>query len=319
VNSRTTTVIVVIVLVLAAIYGITAYQRGVKTQEHLATLNSDDTAAVVKAFDGLSSGGSRVVAQAATGLANDDPQIRSRAAVLIGQCGGPENASLLQKLLTSDTDKFVRRDAAVALGNMGAVAAAEDLTGVVNDEDEDVLVRAAAARALARLQDADAAEPLRTIVAARPPKVPPAPEGEEAEPVEDATAPLRTAAAEALGWLARGNLDAITELGLTLSEDPDVAVRQAAATSLGLIVADNTSGEEVDAALGALLDAMGDEEGDVRTAVVMALGRAGAVSDDGLRGRLAGAIRDAEQDDHYWVREAAAAARKTLPAMETSA
>lgn len=318
-NSRTITAIVVVVLVLGAIYGITAYQKGAKVQEHLTALNSNDTAAVVKALEGLSSGGPRVVEAVATGLANEDPQIRSRSVVLIGLCGSPESATLLQKTLTSDTDKYVRRDAAVALGSMGAVSAAADLTGVLNDEDEDALVRSAAARALGRLQYAGAVPPLTSILTQRPPLPPPVPEGEEVEPVEDLTASLRVAAAQALGWLAKGDEAAVAELGQALQFDPDKNVRQAAATSLGFAIADNPDGKQVGEAVNALLDKMEDEEGDVRTAIVMALGRAGALSDDLLRERLQRAVSAAEQDEHYWVREAAAAARKTLPPFETSA
>lgn len=319
-KSRTVTVIVVAVLILGAVYGITAYQKSAKVREHLAALNSDDTAAVVKAIDGLSAGGQSVVNQVAPGLTNQDPQVRSRAVVLIGLCGGSQDAGLVQKLLTSDEDKFVRRDAAVALGNMGADSAVADLTGVLNDENEDVLVRAGAARALARLREAAAAVPLTKLLAARPPKPAPVPEGEEAEPVEDLTLALRVAAAEALGWLARGDAAAITELGNALADDPDKTVRQAAATSLGFVIADNSDTEELEQAVAALLDAgIEDEEGDVRTAVVMALGRSGTISDDLLRERLQTAISTAEQDDHYWVREAAASARQTLPPFETSA
>ncbi len=318
-NSRTITAIVVVVLVLGAIYGITAYQKSAKVQEHLAALNSNDTAAVVKALEGLSSGGPRVVEAVATGLANEDPQIRSRSVVLIGLCGSPESAALLQKTLTSDTDKYVRRDAAVALGSMGAVSAAADLTGVLNDENEDAVVRSAAARALGRLQYVGAVPPLTSILTQRPPLPPPVPEGEEAEPVEDLAAPLRAAAAEALGWLAKGDEAAVAELGQALQLDPDKNVRQAAATALGFAITDNPDNEQVGEAVNALLDKIEDEEGDVRTAIVMALGRAGSLSDDLLRERLQRAISAAEQDDHYWVREAAAAARETLPPFETSA
>ena len=318
-NSRTITAIVVVVLVLGTIYGITAYQKGAKVQEHLTALNSNDTAAIVKALEGLSSGGPRVVEAVATGLANEDPQIRSRSVLLIGLCGSPESATLLQKTLTSDTDKYVRRDAAVALGSIGAVSAAADLTGVLNDEDEDALVRSAAARALGRLQHAGAVPPLTSILTQRPPLPPPVPEGEEVEPVEDLTASLRAAAAEALGWLAKGDQAAVAELGRALQLDPDKNVRQAAATGLGFAIADNPDGNQVGEAVNALLDKLNDEEGDVRTAIVMALGRAGALSDDLLRERLQRAVSAAEQDEHYWVREAAAAARKTLPPFETSA
>ena len=318
-NSRTITAIVVVVLVLGAIYGITAYQKSAKVQEHLTALNSDDTAAVVKALEGLSSGGPRVVEAVATGLANEDPQIRSRSVVLIGLCGSPESATLLQKTLTSDTDKYVRRDAAVALGSIGAVSAAADLTGVLNNEDEDVLVRSAAARSLGRLQYVGAVPPLASILTQRPPLPPPVPEGEEVEPVEDLTASLRAAAAEALGWLANGDQAAVAELGQALQLDPDKIVRQAAATALGFAITDNPDDQQVGEAVNALLDKMDDEEGDVRTAIVMALGRAGSLSDDLLRESLQRAVSAAEQDEHYWVREAAAAARKTLPPFETSA
>lgn len=318
-NSRTITAIVVVVLVLGAIYGITAYQKGAKVQEHLTALNSNDTAAVVKALEGLSSGGPRVVEAVATGLANEDAQIRSRSVVLIGLCGRPESATLLQKTLTSDTDKYVRRDAAVALGSIGAVSAAADLTGVLNDEDEDALVRSAAARALGRLQHVGAVPPLTSILTQRPPLPPPVPEAEDAEPIEDLTASLRAAAAEALGWLAKGDEAAVAQLGETLQLDPDKNVRQAAATALGFAITDNPDGQQVGQAVSALLDKMDDEEGDVRTAIVMALARAGSLSDELLRERLQRAVSAAEQDQHYWVREAAAAARKTLPPFETSA
>ncbi len=318
-NSRTVTVIVVVIIVLGAIYGITAHQQGAKTEEHISALTSDDTAAVVKALEGLSSGGARVVDRVQSALASGDAQIRSRAVTVIGLCGTTQNAPPLQKILADDTDKFVRRDAAVALGNLGAAEAAPDLASALNSEDEELIVRAAAARALARLGYAGAVPSLIKVIEDRPPLPPAVPEGEEPEPIEDTNVTLRVAAAQALGWLAKGDAAAVTALGNSLRQDADKAVRRAAATSLGSAMMDNPRADEVSAAVAALIDGMEDEEGDVRTAIVVALGHAGAVSDELLRGRLQRAITSADNDEHYWVREAAALARRMLPAFDTSA
>jgi HEAT repeat protein len=313
VNSRTITVIVVVLVVFVAIYGITAYQRGVKTKENLEALTSDDTAAVVKAIDGLASGGPEVVSSIQPLVNHSNPEIKSRAAILMGLCGTPANASIVRQALLDDPDPYVRRDAVVALGNMRAVDATADLTGILGDVDEDMIVRAAAARALARLDFAGAAKPLVKALADHPAPPPPVADDEEPVEFEDPTAQLRAAAAEALACLASGDDEAVAALGDAIAEDPDDAVRQAAATALGFVVHDNSDSTEVENAIDALLAGLEDENGDVRTACVIALGRATTIEGTSKLHDVHRALDKAANDPHYWVREAAEAARDSLP------
>ena len=130
-------------------------------------------------------------------------------------------------------------------------------------------VRATAAAALGRLgRQAEAATP--ALLAA----------------MKDETPGVRVLSATALGRVAPGNREAIEALGLALTEDPNVNVRNAAASGLGWM------GPQAAAAAPAMIRAMNDRDGTVRVHVIVALGRIGPAD-----GSVASALKTiAEQD-----------------------
>ncbi len=309
-------VVVVILVILGAIYGVTLYQRGVKIQDYVVGLDSDDTAVVLKAMDGLSSCGRSIVGRVDFYLNNVSPQVRSRAVMVIGACGASADSAILLPLLERDEDAFVRRDAAIAIGKLGGDGAIAALTKQLADDTEDVLVRAAAARSLGLL-DATASVPALAEALGNRPAIPqpsPEPEAEEAEAPEDATLPLRLAAAEALGHLGtEAGIRALAEAAVE-STEPSERVRAAVAYALGDAAINNHDEKEISELLDGLLAASGDSVGDVRIAAVQSLGKT-ALIPDALRAQLDQALNDAAADEHYWVREAAKQARRELGAL----
>jgi HEAT repeat protein len=72
-----------------------------------------------------------------------------------------------------------------------------------------------------------------------------------------------------------------------------------------------TEDDELSAtAAGILIDALDDENGNVRIAATHALGLMRIP--DSVEDKVARAIEDAKNDEHYWVREAETAARTGL-------
>ena len=312
---RTATVIVVILVILGAVYGITVYQKAAKTDEYVAALDGDDTAAVIKAADALSSRGSSVVSRLATKLSSADAQVRSRAVIIIGTCGRPGDSALLLPLLEGDDDSFVRRDVAVALGKLGGDGVVVALNKVMAVDEEEIIVRAAAAIALGDLGASEAVHKLAEILTARTstdrPDAVAAEMLELEEPAEDTTIPLRVAAARTLGRLdtAEG-IAALAEATLELGE-PSERVRAAATYALGDLAIGNDNEEELNDIIAGLLAAASDSVGDVRIAGIQSLGKLSMIP-EGPKSDVAGALDRADGDDHYWVREAAREARKRL-------
>ncbi len=316
VNARTVMIIIVLVIIVGAIYGITLYQRAAKTAEYLVDLDSGDTAAVLKAMDGLSSRGRSVVPRLSETLDNLNPQVRSRAVMLIGVCGDAADSALLPPLLKSDKDKFVRRDAAIALGKLGGDGVVAALTESLRNQSEDVLVRAAAAASLGILGEAGSVAALVEALVARPPAAkPPGDEGGEAaaetEAPEDSSLFLRVAAARALGRL--GTDDGIRALGDAVHEntEPSERVRATASYALGDVALNNENEDQMAVILDNLLAAFDDSAGDVRIAAIQSLGKASLIP-EGAKHRVDSVLTRAEGDEHYWVREAAEEARTSL-------
>ncbi len=318
VNTRSIMIVAVILIILAAIYGITLYQRGVKLQQYVVELDSDDSAAVLKAIDGLSSSGRRIVGRVDFYLDNVRPEVRSRAVMVIGTCGSSADSAIIFPLLEGDDDKFVRRDAAVALGKLGGDGVVAALTKKLGDGSEDVLVRAAAANSLAMLGAAESIAGLVAALANRPPVLEPVSEedAEAEEAPEDATLPLRMAAAEALGRL--GTDAGVKALGEAVLEntEPGERVRAVAAYALGDAALNNDNEEEMNTLLESLLTASGDSIGDVRIAAIQSLGKATLIPDT-FQARLDKVLTAAVADEHYWVREAAKEARRNVGPLGT--
>ncbi len=320
VNTRSVMVIVVILLVLGAIYGITLYQRGAKIQEYVVELDSDDSAALLKAIDGLSSCGRSIVGRVDFYLDNVRPQVRSRAVMVIGACGSSADSAILLPLLEGDDDEFmfVRRDVAVALGKLGGDGVVAALTKKLGDDSENVLVRAAAASSLGTLGATESIAALADALANRPAIAQPSVEedAEEAEAPEDITLPLRIATAEALGRLATdAGVKALGEAVLENTE-PSERVRAVAAYALGDAAINNENEQEMNVLLESLLAATGDSIGDVRIAAIQSLGKATLIPDT-FQAELDKALTAAAADEHYWVREAAKEARRNVGPLGT--
>jgi HEAT repeat protein len=316
VNTRSTISIIVVILILGGIYAITSYQIGVRTQEHVSALDSDDTASVTRAMDALGSQSPGIVPRIEPLLTNDDPLVRSRAVVLIGMCGTSGDSAVLLPLLKSDGDKFVRRDVTVALGKLGGEGVVPALMTVVADEQEEMSVRAGAATALGALETLEAVPALLKALDTRPPAAEPSPdENADEEEVEDLSRPLRVAAAEALGHLqfAKG-LDALRAAADEATEPADV-VRIAAVYALGDIAVGNDNDEELRQITEGLVAAYADSVGDVRIAAVQSLGKV-RFFPEALHAPVSQLLSDAEDDAHYWVREAARQSRRNIEPLE---
>lgn len=301
-NQRTITILVVIVIVLGAIWAITAFQTSARTQQHLTAIESGDTEAAIRALDDLSTRGPGLVPKLRETLNDEHPLVRGRAVRLIGAVGTAAHAGLLIPVLEEDEAVFVRRDAATALGKLGAQPALLPLTKVLKNEEEADIVRAAAARSLGLLGESGAVPFLTKILQNRPP-VPSAEDDEEVEVPEDLTEDLRVAAAQALGHFRTE--DAIEALVRTAdhSVEPSLKVRAAATYSLGDIAMDAGKGLQKSAIEG-LLSACEDPIGDVRIAAIHAFAKTRMIPDD-LGRAVKQTVTKAQRDRHFWVRAAA--------------
>jgi len=136
-----------------------------------------------------------------------DPGVCSRAARALGRIGDPALEPLARAL--HDRKHRGRLYAAGVLGQIGGTRASESLAAALNDKDESVPVRLAAAKALVEIGDARAVEPLIGML-------------------ESGDVWLRGGAAEALG--KTGDARAVEPLIAALDRDsPD------AAKALGMI------------------------------------------------------------------------------------
>jgi HEAT repeat protein len=231
---------------------------------------------------------------------------------------GRSQRALTDRLLAAlrDEDRYVRRDAAEALGKLGA-ATLDVVNGLLaalcDDQDEDV--RRYAAEALGKLGAAspdvtagfltallhddvwyvrrDAAAALGQLGAATPDVV----SGLLAALRDDKNASVRRDAAAALGQLGAATPDVVSGLLAALRDDKNASVRRDAAEALGQL------GAATPDVVSGLLAALRDDDQDVRRYAVAALGKLGAATPDVVSELLA-ALRD---DDQFVRRDAAQA------------
>ncbi|HEY5951162.1 MAG TPA: HEAT repeat domain-containing protein [Kofleriaceae bacterium] len=83
-------------------------------------------------------------------LGDSDARVRAAAATVIGVYGEPSARVMLEQLVTTDTDAFVRRNSAWALGQIGSADSAVALRTAANDSSG--IVRGYASAALATLR-----------------------------------------------------------------------------------------------------------------------------------------------------------------------
>jgi len=326
VNRRTATLVVVVIVVIAGVYAITWWQRTRETERLLDDLQVADHGVATKAMEGLRDRASAISGRLRRTLREGGDRQRWRAAMLLGDAGGPQvRAALIEAL--GDVCADVRLAAALSLGRLGATGAADRIAVLATDADEEIAVRAGAVRTLERLRAADYLGEVRQIAADRPDPPPPAPEDgtEEADEAEEApsddAAPLRRAAVHAvavLGAAARAAGEPGLEGGPRPAEEaaavllasslsanePNATVRQAACyalADLARLTADPQIELQVVRALAAALG--GDEVADVRIAAAHSLRTVEMPPDAVEIARRA--LDDAQFDDHYWVREVA--------------
>jgi HEAT repeat protein len=259
--------------VVLAVLGLTGTARadeptfnGRKLSEWMTVLKEDETprkrrAAVVAlgqiAAEHRDSLGT-VVAAVGRALRTDaSPAVREQAAVVLGQMRPEETAAALTDLTESmrvEKESAVKREVAVALARLGAVAkpAVQPLTAAL--EDADPTVRAAAADALGRIgPDARSAAP--TLLAL----------------LKDAQKPVRRAAVFALGRVDPEEKDApAAALVGVLKSDSDIDLRREALLALGFL------GERSESVVTALASILADKNAELRALAALTLGRFGS-------------------------------------------
>lgn len=333
-SRKTIATILIIIVILAGVWTWTSYQRARKTQELLTQLADPDDAAAMDAMSQLRHRGSDLGPHLLPYLSSDNPRVRWRAAVLCAQIGARQLE--VRRALTGllmDRVPAVQRAAALACGVLGAADAEAALIRLLRDENETAGTRALAAQALGLLKSEKAIQYLADVLKQHPP-VKPKKEAEQ-ESTEEAATEAEAAAGEAGEeegeeeaepedelWQAR--MEAAAALGLIGTAkcvdplvdaakdevEPRVDVRVAAVTALADLATNPAAFSARTKAVEALLDAMGDEAGDVRIAAAIAFTR--VYPPDHLQARVEKTLRDHLSDEHYWVREAVAQAMETL-------
>jgi HEAT repeat protein len=143
-------------------------------------------------------------------LRSDNPDLRVRAAQILGQIKDQQALTYLISAL-GDEGHWVRAAAAISLGELLDPSAAEPLMGCLQDEHPSV--RAAAAAALGQLRDLRAA-------------------GELLKVLNDEQDSVRAAAVRALGRVGVGsNIEAL----MKMLDDPSAEVRIAAIEAMGYL------------------------------------------------------------------------------------
>ncbi len=266
-----------------------------------AALNSPEPAVCIAAADALGKiGGPQAVQRLSICLSSNLGQLRAAAVQALGNLGAAEATRLICQRL-QDKEWEVRREAASALGKLGNFEALDPLAKTLEDPDSDV--RDAAALALGRIGNRRSVAPLvlalkdevtsvRRIAAASLSRIDPdwlsLPETREAAEklkvaIQEADPAVRFFVAQLLIDLGEMSPDALigvtpedqlaspgvkrrrmtTNLFVTMLEDRDRDIRQAAAEALG-----HLGGER---ARQALTRAASDPDGDVAAATQMAL------------------------------------------------
>ncbi len=300
-SRHTTLTIIIIVLLAAGGYFLTYTQQLRRTTEWLDQMSGVDDKEAAKAMEQLVAQGSNVYPSVAKHAENMDAHVRRRGAVVLGQLGQPRAAEVLMPML-DDSEPPVRAAAAEALGQLGADDSVSKLAQLVASASEELAVRISAARALVSLAEQTAVSQLAQAMAYRPV----VDVVDEDEDEKDDSWLLRVEAAWALGATATPEAVRALSDGLTGDVESNGRVRTAMAYALGDAMTKTGSPEEGTApALDALIQAAGDDVGDVRIAAVNSLLRVSWAHEDS--DRVEQALTQTQSDPHYWVRYAVAA------------
>jgi len=322
-RKRVITVLVLLILV-GAVWALTNYQRGRKVKELLGQLSDADQLKTMEAMEQLRHRARFVAPRLLENLKSPDPAVRWRSAMLAAEirARSPEVRDQLIVML-SDKDTSVQRAAVVACGRLKLAQAEGPLSRIVVARNEDPNLRAMAAASLGMIGSPASVKGLAAVLGEHPP-VPPKEEAREKgtagaktetakpapKPAEDKTWQLRMECALALGQIA--SAEAVEPLVSAVRDDvePKADVRMAAAYALADLGRSLTDQTALGKAVQGLIEAMGDETGDVRVAAAMGLSQ--VYPPKSARAQVEQVLRDHMDDDHYWVREAVKYAARQL-------
>lgn len=317
--------LIIVLVVVLSVYAITKWQQARETDDLLAALHSDDHGEAMKAMAALRERGAGIAEQLIANLSDtQNPNARWRSAMLLGSINTAASRDALEAALR-DSDDDVQMNAALSLGKLGDGRAAEALRDLAMNEEEEVPVRTAAVRALALMRSGPHLPELAELAVKRPPVYP---EGEEPEevPPDDALL-LRKAAVAGIAVLgaaadpgigdrvhnsagsgaataAAAAMNVLAE-SASHSLEPNLEVRATACTAIADLAVASGDEEAVRRGLGALLNALADDEaGTVRIAAMDAINQIDVPAD--MEAQVQRAREQAQSDPHYWVREAAA-------------
>ena len=225
-------------------------------------------------------------------LRTEDRNLRSQAAGVLGKFGPSARVASAALLVALDDEKdYVRKSAEDALNAVSPIESETADEALEALRHGDISQRLAAICDLVRpgstaqqkIHSKTRVEALRMALGDPAPNVRATAAaalgrlGRQAEEVapallatmKDKMPEVRVLSATALGRIAPGDEKAIETLGLALTEDPDVNVRNAAASALGWM------GPQAAAAGPVMIRALNDRDGTVRVHVIVALGRIG--------------------------------------------
>jgi HEAT repeat protein len=315
VNRRTLMLLIIFVAVIGGVYAITLWQRGRETARLLTEVQSTNHGTATEAIVSLRERVPSVRPELINLMRHADPDVRWRAALLLGETTDRESRDALLAALT-DEAPTVRTQATLALGKREVRTSADRIALIAATEWEDLAVRVAALQALRMLRAGEYLDQAMAIAGDRPPPPPPPAESEDAEEEEveeytDDTALLRAEAVHAVATLAAAHPDAARRAdGIEMlvastnaAEEPNADVRRAACYAIGDLAAGVRSDELQRSAVNALIAAMDDELGDVRIAATHTLRIMSTPAE--MRDSVRRAMNSALNDDHYWVRQVA--------------
>lgn len=304
--------LIIFVAVIGGVYAITLWQRGRETERLLTEVQSTNHGT---ATDAIMSLRERVpsVRQELIGLMRHaDPNVRWRAALLLGEAADRESRDALLAALTDDAPT-VRAQATLGLAKRGVRPSADRIALIAATDWEDAAVRVAALQALRMMRASEYLDQAMVIAGDRPPPPPAETEDDEEEVEEytDDTALLRVEAVHAVATLGAAHPDATSRAAALellaasadAAQEPNSEVRRAACYAIGDFATGVRSDELQRDAVGALIAAMDDEIGDVRIAAAHSLRIMPTPTE--MRDSVRRAMNSALNDDHYWVREAA--------------
>jgi HEAT repeat protein len=318
-NNRTIRVVAIIAVILIGVGVLTRVTQAKHTAQYLQDLTLQEPDKVMEAMTQLRQRGGSIGPRLAALVQAGDAQAAPRAAWLLGLVKSHAGDQALVAALTSP-DTGLRVAALQALGQLKVSSADAEIIKVLSDTTQKPEVRASAAYALGMIASKPGVDALVKVMAERPAPVAPAapgavPAAAAPAPAPDTALTVRLAASTALAQTrAAEGADALAET-LRPAVEPSPEVRVAAAYALADVAPSLTEEAQTRVAVTGLLDGLNDAVGDVRIASAHALasvrlpvGPAGKA----LADEVNTALKQAQEDKHYWARLAATDSRTAL-------